>query len=200
MIKNNTSAKVYLHSCGDVSWAIKDFIECGIDILNPVQVGASNMDSKKLKKEFGNDITFWGGACDPEVLLRGSTKDVVEEVKRRINDLAPNGGFIFASIHSIQANTPPENIDAMITLSELSLATGKQSSTDFFRDKKLGFLGVLSITNLNDIRGSEYEQRASMDLLFQTAIGIIDDVGWIDKFGGTGVINETINIDYEVQL
>ena len=95
--------------------AMKDFIECGIDILNPVQVGASNMDSKKLKKEFGNDITFWGGGCDPEVLLRGSPEDVIEEVEKRIHDLAPNGGFIFASIHSIQANTPPENINAMFT-------------------------------------------------------------------------------------
>ncbi|MBC8388699.1 MAG: hypothetical protein ISS14_00595 [Actinobacteria bacterium] len=113
VIKNNTNAKVYIHSCGDISWVINDFIDCGIDIINPVQVGASNMDSKKIKSEFGDKITFWGGACDPEVLLRGSKNDVKEEVKRRINDLAPNGGFIFASIHSIQANTPPENIDAM---------------------------------------------------------------------------------------
>lgn len=112
-IKRNTKAKVYLHSCGSVAWAIKDFIECGIDILNPVQVSASDMDSKKLKKEFGKDIVFWGGGCDPEILLRGSKKEIEEEVKRRIDDLSPNGGFVFASIHSIQANTPPENIATM---------------------------------------------------------------------------------------
>jgi uroporphyrinogen decarboxylase len=112
-IKSKTRAKVYIHSCGDVAWAIKDFIECGIDILNPVQVKASNMDSKKLKKEFGNEITFWGGGCDPEVLLRGTRKEIEEEVKRRIDDLSLNGGFVFASIHNIQANTPPENIATM---------------------------------------------------------------------------------------
>jgi len=112
-IKNKTKAKVYIHSCGDVSWAVKDFIECGIDILNPVQVKASNMDSKKLKKEFGNKITFWGGGCDPGILLSGTTKEVEEEVKRRIEDLSSNGGFVFASVHSIQANTPPENIAKM---------------------------------------------------------------------------------------
>ena len=112
-IKSNTNAKVYIHSCGSVAWAIKDFIECGIDILNPVQVKASDMDSKKLKKEFGKDIVFWGGGCDPEVLLRGTKKEIKEEVKRRINDLSPNGGFVFASVHNIQSNTPPEKIATM---------------------------------------------------------------------------------------
>jgi len=112
-IKNNTKAKVYIHSCGAVAWAIKDFIECGIDILNPVQVKASDMDSKKIKKEFGNEITFWGGGCDPEVLLKGTKKEIEEEVKMRIEDFSPNGGFIFAPVHSIQANTPPENIAVM---------------------------------------------------------------------------------------
>ena len=71
------------------------------------------MDSKKLKKEFGNEITFWGGGCDPGILLSGTTKEIEEEVKRRIEDLSPNGGFVFASVHSIQANTPPENIAKM---------------------------------------------------------------------------------------
>jgi len=112
-IKSNTNAKVYIHSCGSVAWVIKDFIECGIDILNPVQVKASDMDSKKLKKEFGKDIVFWGGGCDPEVLLKGTKKEIEEEVKRRINDLSPNGGFVFASVHNIQSNTPPENIATM---------------------------------------------------------------------------------------
>jgi len=112
-LKSKSEAKIYMHSCGDVSWVIDDFIECGIDILNPVQVSASNMDSKELKRKFGDEIVFWGGGCDTKVLLLGTPDQVKEEVKRRINDFAPGGGFIFASIHNIQANTPPENIAAM---------------------------------------------------------------------------------------
>jgi uroporphyrinogen decarboxylase len=112
-IKSHTKAKIYFHTCGSIHWAIRDFIECGIDILNPVQVGAHNMDSRKLMDEFGADICFWGGGCDTDILLRGSPKDVEKEVKRRIDDFSPGGGFVFASIHNIQANTPPKNIHAM---------------------------------------------------------------------------------------
>jgi uroporphyrinogen decarboxylase len=112
-IKRKTDAKVYFHSCGDVSWAVADFIDSGIDILNPVQVNASSMDTKNLKREFGNDICFWGGGCDTTILLEGTPAQVEDEVKRRIDDMAPGGGFVFASIHNIQANTPPENIAAM---------------------------------------------------------------------------------------
>jgi uroporphyrinogen decarboxylase len=112
-IKTKTNAKVYFHTCGSVYWAIEDFIDCGIDILNPVQVGAFNMDSKILKREFGEKISFWGGGCDNHVLLHGKPEGVRREVQRRIADFAPGGGFIFASIHNIQANTPPENIQAM---------------------------------------------------------------------------------------
>ncbi|GAI00278.1 unnamed protein product, partial [marine sediment metagenome] len=65
------------------------------DILNPVQVGASNMNSKILKEKFGDRISFWGGGCDTKILLNGTTDDVREEVKRRINDFAPGGGFVF---------------------------------------------------------------------------------------------------------
>jgi len=93
---------------------IPDFIEMGIDALNPVQVRAKDMDTKKLKDEFGEDITFWGGGCDTqEVLPFGSPSEVKKEVKKRIEDLAPNGGFVFAQVHNIQAGTPPENIVAM---------------------------------------------------------------------------------------
>ncbi len=112
-IKDKTKAKVYIHSCGDVSWVIDDFIDCGIDILNPVQVGASNMDSKDLKRKFGDRISFWGGGCDTSVLASGTPKEVAEDVRRRIDDLAPGGGFVFASIHNIQANVPAANIAAM---------------------------------------------------------------------------------------
>ncbi len=112
-IKQKTNGKVYFHSCGDVSWAISDFIDSGIDILNPVQVNAGGMDTKILKREYGSDICFWGGGCDTMLLLEGTPKQVENEVKKRLEDLSENGGFIFASIHNIQANTPPENIAAM---------------------------------------------------------------------------------------
>ena len=89
-------------------------IEVGVDILNPVQVAAANMDTKRLKREFGDCLTFWGGGVDTQrVLPRGTPEQVREEVKRRIEDLAPGGGFVFATVHNIQADVPPENILAM---------------------------------------------------------------------------------------
>jgi len=112
-LKKRTKARVYLHSCGSIYRMIPDLIEIGIEVLNPVQVNAAEMDSARLKKEFGKDLTFWGGGCDPVVLQTGTPKDVGEDVKRRIHDLAPGGGFVFGSIHNIQANVPPENIVAM---------------------------------------------------------------------------------------
>jgi uroporphyrinogen decarboxylase len=93
---------------------IPDFIEMGIDILNPVQVSAAGMDTKRLKREFGDDIVFWGGGCDSQRILPfGSPWEVTDEVKRRVDDLAPGGGFVFAPIHNIQVDVPPENIVAM---------------------------------------------------------------------------------------
>jgi uroporphyrinogen decarboxylase len=90
-------------------------IEIGVDALNPVQVSAAAMDSAALKRDFGKDITFWGGGCDTQrVLNRGTPQDVREEVGRRINDLAPGGGFVFCQVHNIQPEVPPENIVAML--------------------------------------------------------------------------------------
>lgn len=86
----------------------------GVDALNPIQVSAKDMDTKKLKEEFGEKITFWGGGCNTQyVLPYGSTEDVINEVKKRINELAPGGGFVFTQVHNIQADVPPENIVAM---------------------------------------------------------------------------------------
>jgi len=113
VIKKKTSAKVFLHCCGAASFFIPDFIEIGFDILNPVQVSAYNMDTKRLKKEFGKDIVFWGGIDTQRILPFGKPKDVEKEVKGRIDDLAPRGGYIFATVHNIQANTPLRNLDAM---------------------------------------------------------------------------------------
>jgi uroporphyrinogen decarboxylase len=113
-IKARTRAKVFFHSCGAVRSAIPDLIEAGIDILNPVQVSATGMDSAELKREFGREISFWGGAVDAQnVLQTGGVQAVKDDARRRIDDLAPGGGFVFAPIHNIQHNVPPENVVAM---------------------------------------------------------------------------------------
>ena len=113
-IKKKTDAKIFFHSCGAVSELIPDFIEMGVDILNPVQISAKGMDPAYLKREFGKDITFWGGGCDPHgVLAKGTPDEVRESVKKNLEFFAPGGGYIFASIHNIQVNVPPENILAM---------------------------------------------------------------------------------------
>jgi uroporphyrinogen decarboxylase len=85
----------------------------GVEALNPVQVNAEGMETGRLKREFGRHMSFWGGGCDTGVLQHGSPAEVREEVRRRLKDLAPEGGFIFGSIHNIQINVPPANIVAM---------------------------------------------------------------------------------------
>jgi uroporphyrinogen decarboxylase len=112
-IKKKTEAKLFYHSCGAAFDLIPDLIELGFDILNPVQVSAKGMDTKKLKETYGKDITFWGGGVDTQNILPfGKPEQVVEEVKRRIDDLAPGGGFVFSTVHNIQALVPPENVTA----------------------------------------------------------------------------------------
>ncbi|MGD9002431.1 MAG: uroporphyrinogen decarboxylase family protein [Anaerolineae bacterium] len=112
--RSTCDAYLLLHTDGAVAPFIPDFIEMGIDILNPVQVSAAGMDTKRLKREFGDDIVFWGGGCDSQRILPfGSPREVTDEVKRRVDDLAPGGGFVFAPIHNIQVDVPPENIVAM---------------------------------------------------------------------------------------
>ena len=103
-----------MHSCGSVYRLIQDLVEAGVDILNPVQISAAEMDSKKLKKEFGDALVFWGGGCDTQrILPHGTRQEIRDEVKRRIDDLAPGGGFVFAQVHNILPDVPPENIMAM---------------------------------------------------------------------------------------
>ena len=113
-IHARTKAKIFFHSCGSIRPVIPDLIEIGVDILNPVQVSASGMDSAELKREFGKDITFWGGGVDTQrVLGTGTPDDVRADTRKRIEDLAPGGGFVFATVHNIQGNVPAENIMAM---------------------------------------------------------------------------------------
>jgi len=112
-IRRKTDAKIYYHGCGAVFDLIPDLIDLGFEILNPVQVSARGMDTRRLKEEYGRDIVFWGGGVDTQrVLPFGTPGEVADEVKRRIDDLAPGGGFIFAAVHNVQALVPPENIVA----------------------------------------------------------------------------------------
>lgn len=113
-VRKKTDASIFYHACGAVREFIPDLIEIGVDILNPVQVSASGMDTRELKREFGRDITFWGGGIDTQyVLPRGTPQEVRDEVRKRIDDLAPGGGFVFNTVHNIQSDVPPENIMAM---------------------------------------------------------------------------------------
>jgi uroporphyrinogen decarboxylase len=106
--------KVFLHSCGSIYKLIADLIEVGIEVINPVQISAKDMDPARLKREFGKDITFWGGGCDTQhVLPRGTPQEVRDHVRRNIDILAPGGGFIFNQVHNILSEVPPANIVAM---------------------------------------------------------------------------------------
>jgi uroporphyrinogen decarboxylase len=106
--------KIMLHSCGSIYRLIPDLIEVGFDILNPIQTTAAEMNTAVLKREFGSDLVFWGGGIDiQKVLPFGTLSEVEYEVEKRINDLAPGGGFVFAATHNIQPHTPPQNIMKM---------------------------------------------------------------------------------------
>ncbi len=104
---------ILYHSCGSVSALIRNLIEVGIDALNPVQVSAVDMDSDRLKREFGSELAFWGAIDTHRVLPTGTPAQVREEVKRRIDHLHENGGYVLCAVHNIQPEVPPENIVAM---------------------------------------------------------------------------------------
>lgn len=108
-------AFVFFHSCGNVRPILPDFIEIGIEVLNPVQVSAVGMEPVALKRDFGRDVAFWGGGVDTQrVLPRGTPAEVREDVRRNVDALAPGGGFVFCTVHNVQADVPPENVMAMI--------------------------------------------------------------------------------------
>ena len=105
---------LFLHSCGSIVDIIPDLIEAGVEILNPVQTSARGMDPAFLKKEYGKDLTFWGGGCDTQrVLPDGTPAEVSRHVKERVGILAPGGGFVFCQVHNILPNVPPGNVAAM---------------------------------------------------------------------------------------
>ncbi len=113
-IHAHTAWKTFKHSCGAVATLIPAFIESGFDILNPVQLSAAGMDARKLKAEFGRDIVFWGGGVDTQKALAfGTPEEVRAQVLERCDVLGRDGGFVFNSVHNIQANVPVANIAAM---------------------------------------------------------------------------------------
>lgn len=130
-IHSKSGAKIFFHSCGSIRPLIPDLIEVGVDILNPVQVSAANMDSAELKREFGRDICFWGGGVDTQNAFdeTHTPEQVRADVRKRIEDFMPGGGFIFNTVHNIQGNVPPENIMAMWeTLQEYGVYQQRQHS------------------------------------------------------------------------
>lgn len=114
-IHAHTGWKTFKHSCGAIFKFIPSLIAAGFDILNPVQCSATGMDPEKLKDEFGKQIVFWGGGVDTQkVLPFGTPAEVREQVLRRCEIFAPGGGFVFNTIHNVQAGTPVENLVAML--------------------------------------------------------------------------------------
>jgi hypothetical protein len=114
-IHQNTNWKTFKHSCGAVEPFMSHFIESGFDIINPVQINASGMDPRKLKEKYGDKLVFWGGGVDTQgAFAFGTPFQVKEQVKAQCEILNNNGGFVFNTVHNIQANVPFENIIAML--------------------------------------------------------------------------------------
>jgi hypothetical protein len=114
LIHRRTQWKTFIHSCGSVYRLVPHFIEAGFDILNPVQCSAADMEAPRLKREFGARLTFWGGGVDTQKTLPfGTPEQVYRETRERIEVFNRGGGFVFNSIHNIQGNTPPENVQAL---------------------------------------------------------------------------------------
>ncbi|MDR0355420.1 MAG: hypothetical protein LBJ64_06750 [Deltaproteobacteria bacterium] len=109
----NPRAKIYVHSCGAIYSLLPMFVECGLDILDPIQTSAKGMDTKKIKENFGRDLSFHGAIDIQQFLPNATVPEVWAEVKRVIGDLGPGGGYVMAPGHAIQEDVPPANIVAM---------------------------------------------------------------------------------------
>ena len=113
LVKSHTRARIFLHSDGAIASILPDLVQVGVDIINPVQPTCAGMDTAMLKREFGRDISFWGSIDTQRVLPFGTIAEVADEVRRRIDHLAPGGSFVLAAVHNIQPEVPPQNVAAM---------------------------------------------------------------------------------------
>jgi len=112
-VHRHTRWKTWYHCCGSITRILPMMIDCGVDVINPVQTSAAGMDPAWLKRTFGSRVVFWGGGVDTQrTLAFASPAQVAAEVRERIRIFAPGGGFVFNPIHNIQQGTPPENIVA----------------------------------------------------------------------------------------
>ena len=112
-VKQHTEARIFLHTCGSVVRLLPVLVDAGVEILNPVQVSAKDMDTRWLKQEYGDRLSFMGAIDTQYALPFGTVEEVKREVERRIFDLGPGGGYIVAPVHNIQADVPAENIVTM---------------------------------------------------------------------------------------
>ena len=113
-VKQHSQMRTFLHSCGSIYRILPDLIEAGFEVINPVQISSRDMEPERLKREFGADITFWGGGCDTRhVLNSGTPEQVKDHVRKNIETFAPGGGFVFNTVHNILPDVPPQNIEAM---------------------------------------------------------------------------------------
>lgn len=113
-IRSRTSAKLWYHTCGSCREYLPDLIDNGVQVINPVQISAKNMEPEGLKRDFGAKLSFWGGAVDSQHSLpKNSPDEIREEVKANLARFMPGGGYVFNNVHNIQAGVPPENILAM---------------------------------------------------------------------------------------
>jgi uroporphyrinogen decarboxylase len=113
--KRLSGAHIFMHNCGGVYQLIPSLIEAGVEILNPVQTGAKYMEPERLKREFGGELTFWGGGCDTQrLLIQGTPDQVREDVRRRLETWMPGGGYVWNQVHNVLADVPPANVEAML--------------------------------------------------------------------------------------
>ena len=113
-VHKNTNWKTFYHTCGAIEPLLSDFIDMGVDIINPVQCSADGMNAQSLKDKYGKDLVFWGGGVDTQSVLQyGIPEEVAAQVKERINIFSKDGGYVFSPVHNIVPNIPVENILAM---------------------------------------------------------------------------------------
>ena len=142
-VKARTGAKILYHTCGAVYPLIPDFIEAGVDVLNPVQTTAAGIDPAGLKREYGRDLAFWGGVDTQHLLPHQGPQQVARAVRELIDQLGRDGGYVVCAANNIQADTPPANILAMATALGRSGRSGRSGTPRLRRRRASGYLELL---------------------------------------------------------